>query len=234
MRKFIAGFIIGAIMFSSIGAFAAGGKLIEVFYGIKDVKIDKVSQMPNQKPFTYNGTTYVPLRFISEKFGKPVKFDSKDQTIYIGEFDGEKVILGNDMEHSDYEATALTFEYGNGKKVIKDKLKNEYSQYLLLNYEPTMTKRPSAKFTFDLNKNYTKFFTTIGFTDDSGEIDKPIQVRIYADDKRIYAGQIERGELPADINLNITDVITLRIETDLDSEKSAKVGLFDAYFEQKN
>lgn len=232
-KKFITGFIAGAITFSSIGAFAAGGKVIEVFYNIKDIKIDNISQKPTQQPFSYNGTTFVPLRFIADQLGQPVKFDSKSQTIYIGQFDGEKVYLGDGEKHSDHDTTALSFEYSNGSKSVKDKLNKEHSKYLLLKYEPTMKEKPSAKFTFDLNKNYTKFFTTIGFTKDSGEIDKPIQVRIYADDKRIYAGQIERGKLPADINLDITGTVTLRIETDLDSEKSAEVCLFDAYFEKK-
>lgn len=232
-KKFITGFIAGAITFSSIGAFAASGKAIEVFYSIKDIKIDNVSQMPDQKPFTYNGTTFVPLRFIADKLEQPIKYDAKSQTIYIGKFDGEKVYLGDGKTHSDYDATALSFEYGSGSKTIKDNLKKEYSKYLLFKYEPTMTEKPSGKFVFDLNKNYTKFYATIGFTEDSGEIDKPIQVRIYADDKRIYANEIERGRLPADINLNITDTIKLRIETDLDSERMAKIGLFNAYFEHK-
>lgn len=232
-RKFITGFIAGAITFSSIGAFAASGKAIEVFYSIKDIKIDNVSQMPVQKPFTYNGTTFVPLRFIADKLGQPIKYDAGTQIIYIGKFDGEKHYFGDVIKHSDYDATALSFEYSDGT-VIKDKLNKEHTKYLLLKYEPTMTEKPAAEFTFDLNKNYTKFFTTIGFTNNSGDIDKPIQVRIYADDKRIYAGQIERGKLPADISLDIKEVVKLRIETDLDSEKSAEIGLFDAYLEQIN
>ncbi|WP_458411712.1 stalk domain-containing protein [Schinkia sp. CFF1] len=231
-KKFITGFIAGAITFSSIGVFAAGGKAIEVFYSIKDIKIDNVSQMPSQKPFTYNGTTFVPLRFIADKLKQPVKFDTKTQTIFIGQFDGEKVYLGDGIKHSDDDTTALSYEYSNGTKTVKDNLKKDHSKYLLLKYEPTMTQKPAGKFTFNLNKQYTKFFATMGFIQGSGEIDKPIQVRIYADDKRIFAGQMERGKLPSDINLNVTDVIKLRIETDLDSEKSAEIGLFDAYLEQ--
>ena len=231
-KKFITGFIAGAITFSSIGVFAAGGKAIEVFYSIKDIKIDNVSQMPKEKPFTYNGTTFVPLRFIADKLGQPIKYDTNTQTIFIGKFDGEKVYLGDGVKHSDDKTIALSYEYSNGSKTVKDKIKKEHSKYLLLKYEPTMTKKPSGQFIFDLNREYTKFSATIGFTEESGEIDNPIQVRIYADDKRIYAGQITRGKLPADVNLNVTDAVKLRIETDLDSEKPAEVGLFDAYLEQ--
>lgn len=234
-KKFISGFIAGAILFGSMGALAAGGQLIEVFYGIKDIKIDNVSQMPSQKPFTYNETTYVPLRFISDKLGKPVKWDAKEQTIYIGKFDGEKIYLGSSGKtHDDYDATALRFEYGNGTKTIKDSLKKEYSQYLLFKYEPTMTEKPSGEFNFKLDKNYTKLMATIGFTETSGVIDKPIKFSIYADDKRIYAGEVERSEPPVDINLNVTDAINLRIVTTFDSERAAEVGFFDAYFEKKN
>lgn len=231
-KKFISGFVAGSLLFGSMGAYAAGGKLIEVFYSIKDIKIDNVSQMPSQKPFTYEGTTYVPLRFIADKLGQPIKYDSKEQAIYIGKFDGEKDFLGISQKHSDYETTALSFEYGDGTKAVKDNLRKDHSHYLLLKYEPTMTEKPSGTFVYDLNRNYTKFMATIGFTEKSGSIDKPIKVSIFADEKRLYAGVIERGKLPADINLDVTNAVKLRIETTFDSEKSAEIGLFDAYLEQ--
>lgn len=233
MKKFISGFVAGAILFGSIGVFAVGGQLIEINYGIKDIKINNVSQMPKQKPFTYNGTTFVPLRFIADKLGQPVKYDSAAQTIFIGKFDGEKEYLGSKKTHSDYEVKALSYEYSDGSKPIKDNLRNVHTQYLLLKYQPTMTEKPSGMFNFKLNKNYTKFYASIGFIEGFDGVDKPVRINIYADDKRIYAGEVERGELPADVNLDLTDVINLRIETSLDSEKASQVALFDAYLVQK-
>ncbi|WP_017756555.1 stalk domain-containing protein [Calidifontibacillus oryziterrae] len=224
----IKGLIIGIILFGTVGATSSNAELIDVNYGIKEIKIDKVSQMPNEKPFTYKGTTFVPLRFIAEKLGQPIKYDASTQTIFIGEFDGELIYFGNDIKHIEHKATALSSEYGDGVKKVTDNLGNEYINYLLFKYQPTMTERPSGEFVFNLNKNYTKFTANIGFTKGNDMIDSTIPVNIYADDKRVYAGVIERGELPAGIELDVKETIQLRIVTSFDSEKTSEVGLFNA------
>lgn len=232
-KKLITSFVAGAILFSSIGNFNVGAERIDVNYGIKDIKIDNISQMPDQKPFTYKGTTFVPLRFIAEKLGQPIKYDAATQTVFIGEFDGDSVYLGSSMTHADYDVTALSYEYGNGSKTITDNLGNEHNQFLLLKYQPSMTENPSGEFSFDLNKKYTKFKASIGFTKGNDLVDNPIRVNIYADEKRIYAGVIERGELPAGLELDVTDAVKLRITTNFDSEKTSEVGLFDAHLIEK-
>lgn len=82
--KFTLGFIAGAMVFGTIGvAAAASTKTIGVIFGIEDIKINNVSKMPKQEPFTYNGTTYVPLRYISDNLGAEVGWDAKTQIITI-------------------------------------------------------------------------------------------------------------------------------------------------------
>ncbi len=233
-KKFITGFIAGAITFSSIGVFAAGGKVIEVFYSIKDIKIDNISQMPKQQPFTYNGTTFVPLRFIADKLGQPIKYDAETQTIFIGKFDGEKVYVGDGLQLANLKGTQFSAQTINETAKLKDVLENEYSKYILLDYKSTDVDKPSGEFEIPINHEYTKFNSTISFTENSNRPDKPIQFNIYADGKRIYAGTIEPGALPKDINLNIEDVRTLKFSTNTDSQKGVQLALFDAYLVKKN
>lgn len=86
MKKFATGLLAGVILTSSITTFAAGGKMIEVFENVKKVVVDN-SYKPfnsNTKPFVYNGTTYVPLRFVADALGESVSWDGKTGTIYIG------------------------------------------------------------------------------------------------------------------------------------------------------
>ncbi|USG65519.1 copper amine oxidase N-terminal domain-containing protein [Brevibacillus ruminantium] len=83
MKRFVSGFIIGAILFGSMQVSGAIGKVIEVSYSINDVKVNQVSVHSAQKPFLYNGTAYVPLRFVSEYLGYSVKWDEESNVIHI-------------------------------------------------------------------------------------------------------------------------------------------------------
>ncbi|MDQ0285159.1 hypothetical protein J2Z49_000249 [Desulfofundulus luciae] len=56
------------------------------FYAVKKIIIDGADKTPpaDKRPFVYNGTTYVPLRYVAEALGKQVKWDGATGTIYIG------------------------------------------------------------------------------------------------------------------------------------------------------
>jgi len=82
--KFTLGFVAGALVFGSMGvAVASSTKTIDVLFGVKDIKINNVSKMPEQAPFLYQGTTYVPLRYIAESLGSDVRWDISSQTVLI-------------------------------------------------------------------------------------------------------------------------------------------------------
>jgi len=84
-KIFLIGLIVGCIVASSVGVYASmKGSMIEVFYSINDILINgKSSISEDNRPFIYNGSTYVPLRFISEKFGYEVKWDNQTSNVII-------------------------------------------------------------------------------------------------------------------------------------------------------
>lgn len=88
-RGFISGVIATVLVFAlSITCFAAA-KTIQVNSGIK-LKIDGAAFVPKDvngkevEVFEYNGTTYVPIRAISQAFGKEVAWDGATRTAIIG------------------------------------------------------------------------------------------------------------------------------------------------------
>lgn len=99
-RKFLASMLTMAlVMVLATPAWAAlTSKTITVLTG-SDIYVDGIKLEPtdaNGNPvetFIYNGTTYVPLRAVSESLGKSVKWDGANKRAYIGEVPGEKQYL---------------------------------------------------------------------------------------------------------------------------------------------
>jgi hypothetical protein len=54
------------------------------YHGIK-ININSKRVYPELEPFTYEGRTFVPLRFMAENFGKDVLWDDKTKTIDIND-----------------------------------------------------------------------------------------------------------------------------------------------------
>lgn len=74
MKKFISGFLAGAIVFGSMGVFAASYVAnpagFKVFVNGKEFKSDPVV-------LEVNGSTYLPLRAMGEALGVPVKWNAE-------------------------------------------------------------------------------------------------------------------------------------------------------------
>jgi hypothetical protein len=101
MKSYWKGFLSGAAVLSVLlgGTFvyAAGGTTIEVFFNNIKIMVDGTEKKPEEgKPFIYEGSTYVPLRFISDALGKEVGWNEQTQTVWIGK--QEENILAQSKE----------------------------------------------------------------------------------------------------------------------------------------
>ena len=99
-QGFLLGMLVMAFMMGLLipaGA-ASTKKTITVTTGVP-IYVDGVEMKPtdaNGNPvetFLYNGTTYVPLRAVSQFLGKAVKWDGTNRSVYIGKVPGEKQYL---------------------------------------------------------------------------------------------------------------------------------------------
>ena len=88
MKKYFKGFIIGVVISTLLISTALGTsvkKTIEVVYNSVNITVN--GKKVNADNILYNGTTYVPLRAVSEALGKEVGWDQNTKTASINDKD---------------------------------------------------------------------------------------------------------------------------------------------------
>jgi len=97
LKKFIAGLLVGMMLMT--GAVYAAGNKVEVSLQALRYYFDGVEKTPNTQGFIYNGTTYVPLRFIAETLGKEVTWDGNNNAIFVGQKPETAVVKDNEVSY---------------------------------------------------------------------------------------------------------------------------------------
>ena len=98
------GLLVAVLLFSGVAAAASVTKNISVIY--RDIKlvIDGREFVPKDvngnivEPFIYNGTTFLPVRAVSQALGWPVTWDGDTSTVYIG-ICNEQIVWQADLNH---------------------------------------------------------------------------------------------------------------------------------------
>lgn len=84
MKKLLTGIIIGAMITTSVSAIAATTKVnMEAVYSVNKLIVNGVDTGKGNTAFVSGGTTYVPLRTVSDALGNEISWDSSTKTIYI-------------------------------------------------------------------------------------------------------------------------------------------------------
>lgn len=178
-----------------------GTKTMEVTY--RDIKIvidDKLITPTDAngvvvEPFISNGTTYLPVRAVSEALGKAVYWDGPNYTVYIGNRSGTGV-----------QPTVLLKDMQN----ISDKKWN-ISTNQKDNYGNTYTTVCRSDNTYDgivaeylLNMKYSAFKGTF-YVPSGTTTDETKSFQIEADGNIIYTSPVlDKTSAPVNFNVNVT------------------------------
>lgn len=157
--------------------------------------------------FIYDGTTYLPVRAVSEAVGKAVSWDGRTSSVFIG-------------QHSSSEPAAVLTELdyfnrdgmGIYKESIKDNLGRTYNRGYLSAYS-------SQGFVeYKLNGKFSRLTGTffVDYTKRTSSLCGTL--KIYGDGKLLYCSpEITGGVEPVPVDVDITGVLTLKIERGGDS-----------------
>lgn len=95
IRAFLAGVLVTLFVVGIVpSTLAAGGKNVEIFPGINiyidDQKLNPTDANGNPvEAFIYNGSTYLPVRAISNALGIPIQWEGATTSVYVGKHSGD-------------------------------------------------------------------------------------------------------------------------------------------------
>lgn len=214
-------FVSGAIAATSISVAAQQiEKTINVSY--RDIKIyadgNLVKTSAENEAFIYNGTTYLPVRAVSEALGKPINWDGNTSSVYIGG-KNEPIYL------EPYEMRSYKSYYdGNSFVVAGKKCTNGFTL--------SHTHLPgSCEYAiYNLNGDYQTFECELGHIDGSGGGDKTI-IKFYLDGKVVKEVEITSDDYPQKISLPLNNCLQMKIELDSNlSVPSPTYGFYNVKF----
>lgn len=204
-KDMLKGYVVGALSTLLVAGVAvpAVAQNIDVMRGVK-IFVDDM-QLYGAEGFIYDGTTYLPVRKISEALDKPVAWDGKTKSVYIGKHESSTpAVMLADMECC-YEE-----DYGFRKgSSIKDNRGNSYHDAIRLVNSGFGGNEGVEE--YEINGKYGKMKGRL--TLESKSSLKSSWMKIYGDGKLLYTSpDMKGGATPVDFEVDLTGVLTLRIE----------------------
>lgn len=229
MKKFILGFVTAAMIFGSVGTYAATTNQINVLWNVKSIKFDGVTKKSSSKAFTYGGTQYVPLKFVGENFNKVVSYDKATQSVLVNTPKPKVTYLGDTVKNMNYQQdkkyNGALLVY-NGKEVFgtknmskqsaaKNNLGTSYKNFLIF-YISDWNSAAISYMEFPLNSKYKQFTTTVGLEQTHQDTEASTTVDFLLDGNVVKTVEIKAGDFPQDITLNVekSKKLTLQVTTD--------------------
>lgn len=183
------------------GFAATVAKTITVYTGIT-LYYDGVEITPTDangkrvEPLLYNGTTYLPVRAVSNLFDEDINWDGSTQSVYIGDMPGLKTYLGVDVK------PYAKFDYHDKPTFMMDG-KTYMNGFELDGYA-----------IFNLDGQYDWLEFDIGHT---GAVGYEKEVVIYLDGSIVQSISLAPEEMVKHVAIPLNGAMQLKIDTPLGS-----------------
>jgi hypothetical protein len=166
LKMFVIGIVVGSMLTGGL-SFASNRALIEVLFPVISYWYDGKEMVPkgqDDKPLTihYNGTNYVPARFIAEALGKDIEWDAKNSKIHIRDVTYSKFEIIEQLKEEPEHIRAWVESY-KGKELAQLRIDGS-STYILV----TRGEKTTGGFDVDISaiRNYSdKMVVDVKYTD---------------------------------------------------------------------
>lgn len=214
IASFLSGVFVTLLLIGTIlpaGA-VSSGKNVTVYPGVNiyvdDYKLDPKDVNGNPvEVFIYNGSTYLPVRAVSEALGKPVQWDGSTSSVYIGKHSSDKPAAW--LSDMDYYDVSSSYDWQFGQEIV-DNLGNSHPHCL----DDSGFYHENQYVSYKINKQYS-LLTGIFFQKYNNRNEQGLsKLAIYGDDQLLWSGSTGKGENPVDFSIDIYGVETLKIVID--------------------
>lgn len=241
-NSFVTGFLCALLLVGTSSVFASDlvKDQIDVIYNNIKLVIDggtvefgEDSAGNTIQPFIYNGTTYLPVRTVAEALGKEVAWDGQTNTVVLGKAN----ITDADMFLNNMTTFSSTSRYLWGSSPWKNYSKNSMSPIVgevkdntdrtftnglsvyMIGSGTGGTKGLTVNNEYLLNQEYTRFTGTYFlYQNYKSSIFANAKLVVYGDDQVIYESEpMQKGVLPMDFDIDVTNVIKLKVHVYNDS-----------------
>jgi hypothetical protein len=217
VRMLTCGFLIGAVCFSGI-AYAADAMKLDAYFGVKLIHngIDKTPDV--KKPFIVDGSTYVPLRVVSEILGTPIEWDGANNAVVLGQkVDGEPLPAPSSIDKDVSDKLVNNEDMVIGGKSYGSKGTKIYTN----NYAAIIRKPLVTTVKYDLNAQYSTLTVTLGMDDkDNSDATRTISFKDQ-DGKVIKQLVLSKGAVQEAVKLSVKGVLQLSVEiSNIDSGRA--------------
>ncbi|MCD8017268.1 MAG: NPCBM/NEW2 domain-containing protein [Oscillospiraceae bacterium] len=205
----LSGALIASLMFSlaSPAIAALAGKTIEVYSGV-NIYIDDVKLTPtdaNGDPvdvFIYNGTTYLPVRAVSEALNQNVEWDGDTQSVFVGkhEADATPTMSLDNLDYFYLNDCTLS------SKTVTDNVGNTHETMEISHH---VSKQGSI--VYQLNGQYSKLTGVYFLSYSSRSYTWSDTLTIYGDGAELWSGTVTAGVEPLDIDIDLTGILEMKI-----------------------
>lgn len=247
LQGMLLGLIIGVMLTSGVVFSKQISETAEIFYNNIKIYIDGGEIVPKDangnmtEPFIYNGTTYLPVRAISNAFGKDVEWDGTTQSVYIGKKDQTKPDNYLDrIQYNDYKEASGGSDIAIINGTITDYNNNTYKNGLIFlkhgwgNLQED-SDEAQLSISYPLNSQYSKLNGKIVLPKSFdlatwGKEDartSATDVWFYGDGKLLYKATNVTSSMPFKIDIDTRGVnqLTIKIKSQGDYDRIALTDL---------
>lgn len=154
------------------------------------------------EPFVYNGTTYLPVRAVSNAIGKDVSRDGAEKIVYLGAKPGST---------ENWLDVCGPYQYRNGTEYrLSD---NKYFTMSGKKYTNGFTLGQwdsNAEALFNLNGKYNTLTFTVGHVDGKDTTDRTLN--IYLDGIIAYTKELKYDDVAKKVTVPLNGALQMKIE----------------------